>query len=460
MRRELNFYNEIVVAFIEWLYKAIQFSQKGDDWKLLVSYQLLIISKNYNGIERTLGSIFYMKGYFEHFEDYQWYLKAKSLGIGNYESATLFSSDVQTLMLQATDKDYGNISLKIQEMRTEITQNNQTIQTGSLKTSFYWFQTMSLYLDMVFEVQNGLAEIIIQSVGDNLADDTQSIAISGFILCIVLIICPLIIISVRALVSNIQKYALSLADQTAQLSKERMRTESLLYQMLPKPVAEQLKHGQCVDAESYEEVTIFFSDIVGFTSISAAGSPMEVVSLLNELYMCFDSRIELYDVYKVETIGDAYMVASGVPNKNDRRHVTEIATMALDLAHHVTHIEIPHLPDTLLRLRAGIHTGPVVAGVVGSKMPRYCLFGDSVNTASRMESTGSADKIQISWITEARLQPYANFTTVKRGNIEIKGKGNMETYWLLSKLGFEESLKCMPNCSHLQQASVRRSVCY
>ncbi|KAJ8309667.1 hypothetical protein KUTeg_011532 [Tegillarca granosa] len=118
-------------------------------------------------------------------------------------------------------------------------------------------------------------------------------------------------------------------------------------------------------------------------------SPMEVVSLLNDLYSMFDATIDIYDVYKVETIGDAYMVASGLPVPNGIRHAGEIGTMALDLLSQCGTFTIHHMPDVPLRLRIGLHTGPCVAGVVGLTMPRYCLFGDTVNTASRMESTGS-----------------------------------------------------------------------
>uniref|UniRef100_A0A3Q3FXZ1 Guanylate cyclase n=1 Tax=Labrus bergylta TaxID=56723 RepID=A0A3Q3FXZ1_9LABR len=197
------------------------------------------------------------------------------------------------------------------------------------------------------------------------------------------------------LLSRMEQYANNLEnlveERTQAYLEEKRKAENLLYQILPHSVAEQLKRGETVQAEAFDSVTIYFSDIVGFTSMSAESTPLQVVTLLNDLYTCFDAIIDNFDVYKVETIGDAYMVVSGLPVRNGKLHAREIAGMSLALLEQVKTFKIRHRPNDQLRLRIGIHTGPVCAGVVGLKMPRYCLFGDTVNTASRMESNGEGE---------------------------------------------------------------------
>ncbi|XP_034865513.1 atrial natriuretic peptide receptor 1 isoform X3 [Mirounga leonina] len=241
------------------------------------------------------------------------------------------------------------------------------------------------------------------------------------------------------LLSRMEQYANNLEglveERTQAYLEERRKAEALLYQILPHSVAEQLKRGETVQAEAFDSVTIYFSDIVGFTALSAESTPMQVVTLLNDLYTCFDAVIDNFDVYKVETIGDAYMVVSGLPVRNGLLHAREVARMALALLDAVRSFRIRHRPQEELRLRIGIHTGPVCAGVVGLKMPRYCLFGDTVNTASRMESNGEALKIHLSSETKAVLEEFGGFELELRGDVEMKGKGKVRTYWLLGERG-------------------------
>ncbi|XP_071149150.1 atrial natriuretic peptide receptor 1-like [Mytilus edulis] len=240
-----------------------------------------------------------------------------------------------------------------------------------------------------------------------------------------------------SLLRRMEQYANNLEDLVSQrtdaLFEEQRKSEALLDQVLPRSVATKLKNGLPVDPEAYQCVTIYFSDIVGFTAISAKSSAIEVVDLLNDLYTMFDAIIDIFDVYKVETIGDAYMVVSGLPTRNGNDHAKQIAQMSLAILREIGNFKISHLPTITLEARIGLHSGPVCAGVVGKKMPRYCLFGDTVNTASRMESHGEAMKIHVSPQSKLLLDGFGSFSLSSRGIVQIKGKGEMTTYWLLGE---------------------------
>ncbi|XP_069467890.1 guanylate cyclase 2G-like [Ambystoma mexicanum] len=246
------------------------------------------------------------------------------------------------------------------------------------------------------------------------------------------------------MVNKLEKYANHLEevveDRTTQLVAEKRKTDKLLSTMLPSFIAEQLMAGKSVEPESFVSVTIFFSDIVGFTNLCSQSTPLQVVDLLNDLYSLFDDIIRTYDVYKVETIGDAYMVASGLPLPNGMKHVEEISTMSLHFLSAMITFRIRHMPSEKLKLRIGLHTGPVVAGVVGVTMPRYCLFGDTVNTASRMESNSLPLRIHVSETTAKALKAAGGYELLERGTIQIKGKGKQKTFWLKGKAGLQVPL--------------------
>ncbi|XP_042904923.1 receptor-type guanylate cyclase Gyc76C [Parasteatoda tepidariorum] len=241
------------------------------------------------------------------------------------------------------------------------------------------------------------------------------------------------------MMSMMEKYAYNLEElveeRTVALVEEKKKTEALLHRMLPKSVATQLLRGEAVLPESFDAVTIYFSDIVGFTAMSATSTPMEVSQMdtknIRTLFCVIRTFIlHYFDVYKVETIGDAYMVVSGLPIRNGDMHAGQIAFMALELLESIRAFKIRHKQNDTLKLRIGIHTGPVCAGVVGLTMPRYCLFGDAVNTASRMESNGQALKIHISPQCKEYLDKLGGYQTTERGLVNMKGKGEILTYWL------------------------------
>ncbi|KAK9812986.1 hypothetical protein WJX72_006830 [[Myrmecia] bisecta] len=221
----------------------------------------------------------------------------------------------------------------------------------------------------------------------------------------------------------------------------RRKAEKLLLdQMLPPKVSAALREGRPVEPENYECVTIFFSDIVGFTNISGLLQPHQVMAMLDRLYRQFDALTSRFELFKVETIGDAYMVVSNLrlPQPDHAKRVADFATEAIAIANNTPIlVEDPQLGN--LHIRVGFHSGPVVASVVGNINPRYCLFGDTVNTASRMESTSLPDCIHMSTAACQCLllqaPDYATRVLQRTQEQMVKGKGKMRTYWLSTKEG-------------------------
>ncbi|KAJ1547952.1 Receptor-type guanylate cyclase gcy-13 [Nowakowskiella sp. JEL0078] len=235
-----------------------------------------------------------------------------------------------------------------------------------------------------------------------------------------------------------------LESMAATLEGTKSKINNLVQQLLPPSISAQLMETGRVLPQVFDSCTIFFSDICGFTTLCSKCTPFQTVSMLNQLYTTFDEIIAQYDAYKVETIGDAYLVVSGVPIKNGNKHTEEIATMALHLLSAVSKIKLKDIPDAEIRIRIGLATGiqgTAVAGVVGQKMPRYCLFGDTVNIASRMESSGEPMRIQLTDETARVLRKSGCFDLSYRGELTVKGEKNkVRTYWLEGKANFPHSV--------------------
>uniref|UniRef100_A0A8D2KZ63 Guanylyl cyclase C n=1 Tax=Varanus komodoensis TaxID=61221 RepID=A0A8D2KZ63_VARKO len=258
------------------------------------------------------------------------------------------------------------------------------------------------------------------------------------------------------LIRRLQLYSRNLErlveERTELYKAERDRADRLNFMLLPRPVVKSLKETGWVKPELFEEVTIYFSDIVGFTTICKYSTPMEVVDMLNDIYKNFDHILDNHDVYKVETIGDAYMVVSGLPKRNGNRHAVDISMMALDILSFMGSFELQHLPGLPIWIRIGIHSGPCAAAVVGIKMPRYCLFGDTVNTASRMESTGLPLRIHVSGSTIAIFKRTdCQFQYEERGETYLKGKGTELTYWLTGMKDQKHNLPTPPSVENQQR---------
>ena len=211
----------------------------------------------------------------------------------------------------------------------------------------------------------------------------------------------------------------------AALEVERERSERLLLNVLPEPIAERLKSSTGVIAEHFDAVSVLFADLVGFTAQSAVMGADEIVALLDQIFSAFDRLADAEGLEKIKTIGDAYMLAGGLPTPRPD-HVVAVARAAIAMRREISDIA-ERTGQTWLAVRIGIDSGPVVAGVIGRRKFIYDLWGDTVNTASRMESHGLPGQIQVTERVAADLTA-AGFALRSRGTIEVKGKGSMETF--------------------------------
>jgi class 3 adenylate cyclase len=209
---------------------------------------------------------------------------------------------------------------------------------------------------------------------------------------------------------------------------EKEKSERLLLNILPSSIAKLLRNEGQTIANGHKMVTVMFADICGFTELSRKTSPSDLVTLLNGIFVAFDNIVEKYGVEKIKTIGDCYMMVGGLPNHRDD-HAHAVANAALDMIEALKRMNEKNGTD--LAMRVGIHSGPVVAGVIGKIKFTYDLWGDTVNIASRMESSGIPGKIQLSEQTQAELDSY--FDLAERGVVDCKGLGQMKTFFLTGR---------------------------
>lgn len=221
-------------------------------------------------------------------------------------------------------------------------------------------------------------------------------------------------------------------DVTAARERERLARENerLLLNILPEPIARRLREGEVLIADRFDDVTLLFADIVEFTRLSSTMAPRELVGVLNEVFTVFDGLVDRYRLEKVKTIGDAYMVVGGLTDGSSD-HTARVVAMAAELADLVGRIEAAVRLG--IQFRIGVHCGPVVAGVIGTKKFIYDIWGDTVNMASRMESLGVPGRVQVSHAVRERLEGLFRFES--RGLIDVKGKGPTPTYFLLGGPG-------------------------
>ncbi|KAK3085216.1 hypothetical protein FSP39_000058 [Pinctada imbricata] len=362
----------------------------------MVAYNYLLKWSDVIGIQRALGSTFFTNCAMS-FKNEKYYLVLHGEAYAHEGTAIMYGQGIQQMFTESIRSNdnfssfYNQIYNKFMtEISVELCENKTTSEL--LETSQIWFHNMTVFIDEVFRIRNEISSSMKKTLAELISEVTSVytayISLQIFSVTASFGLSMWYFSCLSKMNNKISKFALKVEERTKELLKEKRLTEKLLFRMLPRDVAYTLKTTGKSPASEFSEASIFFSDVVGFTAIGSRCSPMQIIDFLNEMYSFFDDIIDKYDVYKVETIGDAYMVVSGVPTPNGQAHAYHISKMAVDIRDEMIQFTIPCLKNQTVLIRMGIHSGPVVAGVVGRKMPRYCLFGDTVNTASRMESTG------------------------------------------------------------------------
>lgn len=432
----LSWYNSANGVFLNHLSTGIKTTNSSTVWRYLIAYANLLRCIENLGIAVAYGIRYYGQGRITH-DNYVQFIRHFTLGDEYLDQSKNYVPRIK----QEYDiiKHKGGHYAALEESRKAVLK--QMPQKPNTDKALAFYQATYGYTEDLRVVIQDLRIRIKGIVVEELKAANQQQALGVAVLILVLIISPVIIFLVRNATATIQIFSLSLSKKAQELKAEKSKAAGLLFQMLPRQVALDIQGKKRSMPENIESVTIYHSDIVDFTALVEDSSPVETVIFLNSLYKMFEARIDKYEVYKVETINDTFLVVAGVPAKANKdlgdRHGSEIATMALDLLGGSAMFVIPHRPKGRLLLRVGIHSGPVIAGIqtVGNKLPRYRLFGESVLVAARLATMGESMKIHISLETKLLLDSVSGFRTEHRGLIELKSKGLVDTYWLVGKEG-------------------------
>jgi len=420
----LNFYNTATGNVLLAMSNDIERGQNSENWRLLNCYFSMIKVMEHAGNALVYGLKRFRIGNLPENELVAYVQHEALLWEYHKKAMELMDADMRGLLkTRLSEEGYKGRA-------REITDNENKQPDMEAGRSYY--EGITNYTSSSAQILEMLTKRIKIIGAANLAESKVAQILGIFLLIVIIIVSALLVIITRSAISSSHNFSVHIDKRTQSMKKQQAIRNKLAYKMLPKIVVKKMKTGEKL-AEYFDCVTVFFSTVVEFQVIRSCCSPLESVAFLNNLYKIMDRRLDQFDVYKVESISDTYLVASGVPKKNGDRHASEICSAALSLRDACQIIDRPDMRNRTIEIMAGIHTGAIVAGVVGNRMPRYCLFGDTVNTASRMQSRSEPGRIQISSETKMLIDLAGGFITEERGYVEIKGKGNLDTFWLVGR---------------------------
>ncbi|XP_066297068.1 uncharacterized protein [Branchiostoma lanceolatum] len=433
VEEQIQFYTGINTFLISHLGQTVRKADTSHLWMNVIAYHMIILSQEYAGLERAIGSIFFAKGRLLT-DEVNMYNKVKFYAMSYFDVALKYSADIADIF----DDQFRNSTLEetLTVQRRKI-QSGETTSNPTAEAGIQWFDNMTSYIAILQNMEGLLSKKILSELENQVQDGSIKVTLNVVILLAMIMVSPPIVYGVYKMASDMQSTACRLRDLTQELEYDREKAEILLGQIFPKCIANEMKENNAVPAKYFDKVTVMFSSIVGFADISATMSPHQVVDMLNRLYHTFDSVIDDYDVTKVESTGGVYQVVSGLPSANGGRHAGEIASLALHFMAVAKNFN-PLLVSCKIRLRIGIHTGPCVAGVVGYNRPRYYVFGHTVNIAQKLEATSEANRVHISCQTMHTLKSRGDFTVIPRTDTPLAVKDLMpdvfkQSYWLISQ---------------------------
>ncbi|XP_060069264.1 uncharacterized protein LOC132549352 [Ylistrum balloti] len=438
---EIDFYTNIIRVVIAWLYDSITRGKDAEVWKTLVAYLKLTSGKQDVGIERALGTLFFVQGGFETRVSNQNYFEMYNTVIYRfrafYETAELYSNRVDRLYSSGVSEAGSDLIAIIDGFRFEIQHYDSEVFYPDIQKARYWFDNMTLYLDTLLKIQQNLGFEIIGRLDVVIDDSTRDLSISVSCLVIVLIMCPLVIFVADNLTSSIQRYALRLVSTTKQLSEEHQKINSLIYQMVPEVVAKRFEKDMFGNAENIKSMTVMYFDVHDFAALTSSCSTNVVVELLTNLNNAIESLVENNEAFHAQTFKDSSMIVAGMAGREDDRHMQTIADISLELL-QLVHESPFLLPDFgPVQLKIGINTGSVMSGITGRKIPRYSIFGEMVNKAFRMKNSSRPNHIHLTYSSFSVLQKEGVYMMQRRSKYNEssigKGKGKVKTYWLIGK---------------------------
>jgi len=421
-----EFINDVILDHLD---DEIKSTDRSGVWRYLISFKNLLRAIENIGIVSVYGIRYLSTGNVTQ-QNFIKYVEHDTL-IWEYLNSSIH---LAPYLEKKFKRIYQGDAYKFYRLSDRLILNNALdteMGSSDIDSAMRYFRAITEYMQQLRhslgELRDDIEAVAQEELNAADAEKITGIAILSFISLITL----LFYFFVKNALTVIRVFAKEVIEKVQELDQEKMKTEKAFHDFLPLTIVRDIKLKK-VSAENFDCVTIFFGDIVGFNDLTNDCSATELIDFMNHFYCNLDARLEKFQVYNVHTMKDEFMIVSGMPERNGDRHVSEIASMALDLLAGSVVFQIPHRPNAKLTIRMGFHSGPAMGVVAGNNIPNYCIMSDTGNLARVMEKMGEGMRIHISSISKELLDMVGGFRCDYRGALDLgANRGQMETYWLI-----------------------------